>query len=346
MAEKLRVIVVGGGILGAAAAWNLARAGAQVTVLERASDPASGTTAWSYGFVGTSQDMPSHDPAAFRLHAEALPEFERFERDLGGLPVAARGALAWREDTATTEALIAEQRDAGQDVAALTRAQVAERLPRLASPPAVAAWAPRDLAVEAPLVVRRLLDAAHALGGRVRCGVAVEGVVSHGGRVTGVRLADGEMLDADAVVLANGIGAAALAAPFDLVLPLHEEPATLIRLSAEADLTPYLLHAAGIEVRPGLGGGLVVAEDAPEGGDAGLAALARATVETVGTLFAPRPRLAIRTACTAPRTMTADGTPLCGPLPGVDGFYALVAFPGVIQSPRLGRRIAEAVIAR
>lgn len=344
MTQKPRVVVVGGGLLGAAAAWNLARAGARVTVLERGSELASGTTAWSYGFVGTSQNVPSHDPAAFKLHADALPEFERFERELGGLPVAARGALAWWHDAETTEAVIAEQRDAGQEVMALTRAEVAVRVPRLASPPPVAAWAPRDLAVEAPLVVRRLVDAARALGTQVHRGVAVERVMSNEGRVTGVRLVDGETLVADAVVLANGIGAAALAAPFDLVLPLHQEPATLIRLSADADLTPHLLHALGHEVRPGLEGGLVVAEDAPEGGEAGLAGLARATAEAVGALFAPRPRLAVRAAFTAPRTMTTDGTPLCGSLPGAEGLYALVAFPGVILAPRLGRSVAQAVM--
>ncbi|MEV4581391.1 FAD-dependent oxidoreductase [Nonomuraea jabiensis] len=50
-----------------------------------------------------------------------------------------------------------------------------------------------------------LLTRKHAEHGvRLRLGVAVEGLASEGGRVTGVRLASGELLPADAVVVAIG----------------------------------------------------------------------------------------------------------------------------------------------
>lgn len=42
--------------------------------------------------------------------------------------------------------------------------------------------------------------------------------------------------------------------------------------------------------------------------------------------------------------MTAGGAPLCGQLGQFDGLHALVAHPGVILAPRLGRLCAQAVL--
>lgn len=53
-----RVVVVGGGIVGASVAWHLYQSGINVTVLEKYTHPASGVTAHSYGWVGTSSALP------------------------------------------------------------------------------------------------------------------------------------------------------------------------------------------------------------------------------------------------------------------------------------------------
>lgn len=42
--------------------------------------------------------------------------------------------------------------------------------------------------------------------------------------------------------------------------------------------------------------------------------------------------------------MTSDGRPLCGYVEGIDGLFALVAHPGVILAPFLGRRCAQSVL--
>jgi NADPH-dependent 2,4-dienoyl-CoA reductase/sulfur reductase-like enzyme len=52
----------------------------------------------------------------------------------------------------------------------------------------------------------RAASALHAKHGLdLRCGVTLDGLVSHGGRVTGVRLADGEVLPAELVVIGIGV---------------------------------------------------------------------------------------------------------------------------------------------
>ncbi|BCH23362.1 NAD(P)/FAD-dependent oxidoreductase [Mesorhizobium sp. L-8-3] len=338
-----RVVIVGGGILGASAAWHLARAGAEVTVLEKRPEAAAGVTRWSYGWVGTSSGLPSSDPACFSLEMEAVREFARLADELGPLPIAARGAVVWRDIDEETAELVAEQQAAGVRMELLDRAQIAELEPRLAAPPALAAWAPDDFAVEPADLTRQLLAGARAAGALLRCSVAVEAVEMRGGRVAGVH-AEGEIVAADTVVLANAGAALPLVASLGITLPISEAPAVLMRFASDAGLARHLLYDGELELRPGLSGGLVSAADYPEEGEAGLLPLAKRTAAKIASLFAPCPEPRLLSVTGAFRPMTGDGLPLRKFLPEVEGLYVLVAHPGVILAPRLGRLAAHDIV--
>jgi glycine/D-amino acid oxidase-like deaminating enzyme len=338
-----RVVVVGGGIVGASIAWHLARAGARVTLLERGAEIASGVTRWSYGWVGTSSALPSDDPVYFALEVEAVREFTRLERELGPLPIAARGALVWWDTEEKTLALVSKQQAAGARIETLGRPRVAQMEPRLAAPPALAAWAPDDFAVEPAELARQFLAGAQGAGAAVYCGLAVEAIETRGGRAVGVLTGKGRV-PADTVVLTNGAAALPLAAALGVSLPISEEPAVLMRFATELGLIRHLLYVLELEVRPGLAGDLVSAAEYPEEGDAGLAGLAIRTSAAIAGLFTPQPKLSLLSVNAARRPMTADGLPLQEFLPGVAGLYVAVAHPGVILAPRLGRLAAQDII--
>ncbi|MNV89701.1 FAD dependent oxidoreductase [compost metagenome] len=99
-----------------------------------------------------------------------------------------------------------------------------------------------------------------------------------------------------------------------------------------------------MELCPYLGGGLVSAADYPESGEAGLPALAELTGEAIARLFGIGASPSLLSITAAQRPMTADGKPLCGHVGRIEGLFALVAHPGVILAPLLGRRCAEAVL--
>lgn len=337
------VVVVGGGIMGASAAWHLARAGARVTLLENRPEAAAGVTRWSYGWVGTSSALPSSDPDYFALEVEAVREFERLASELGRLPVAARGALVWFDTVEETATLVAEQRAAGVRIELIGSARILELEPGLAAPPSLAAWAPDDFAVEPVELTRQLLAGAQAAGAQLRYGATVDAFETRGGRVVGVRTG-GEIVQADAVVLANAGGAVSLAASLGITLPVSEAPAVLMRFSADAGLARHLIYNGELELRPGLAGDLVAAADYPEEGEAGLPALAERTAAKIAALFAPRPVPRLLSITAAFRPMTANGLPLRSFLPEVEGLYALVAHPGVILSAHLGRLAAEDIV--
>nr|WP_179254166.1 FAD-binding oxidoreductase [Burkholderia sp. AU33423] len=341
--KLLRVVVIGGGIVGASTAWHLARSGAQVTLLEQQTVPAGGATHWSFGWVGTGSALPSENPPGFSRTLGALPAFARLERELGPLPVTTRGALVWLDSDAQTAALIDAQRAAGVHMEALGRREVARMEPRLARLPELIAWAPDDFVVEPIDLTHQLLAGAQAAGAEIRYGCAVEAVETRNGHAVGVHTAHGHV-PADVVVLANAASAVAIAASLGVSLPVREEPAVLMRFAAEPGLISHLLYGQDLEVRVGPSGSLLSAADLPEEGDSGLAALVARTASDISALFAEPPTLTLLSAKSALRPMTNDGAPINGFLPGVGGVYAVVAHPGVILAPQLGRLAATAIM--
>lgn len=341
--HRVKVIVVGGGIMGASAAWHLSKAGAAVTLIERAPNCLATATASSFGWVGASASTPSDSQAAFAERLKALEEFVSIERELGPLPIAARGALLWLSTEDETAAMIAEHRAAGTRMERLVRSQIAKKEPMLAKPPSLAAWAPDDFALEPAAFARQLLAGAQVAGACVRQGT-VEAVEVAGNRIAGV-VVGGRKLTADTVVLANGYGSRTLALTVGVDLPIHESPAVLLRFGIEAYGLRHLICAQEMELRPSLGGGLVSAADYPENGEDGFPALAALTGDTIAHLFGIVAAPSLLSISVAQRPMTADGRPLCGYVGKFEGLYALVAHPGVILAPVLGRLCAESVLS-
>ncbi|MEO0358657.1 MAG: FAD-dependent oxidoreductase, partial [Pseudomonadota bacterium] len=85
MAQK--IIIIGGGIIGAATAWHMTRVGAQVTVL----DAGGGATGASFGWVNASY-YADHDH--FRLRAAGMQAWSDLIAQLG-LVADARGSIVW-----------------------------------------------------------------------------------------------------------------------------------------------------------------------------------------------------------------------------------------------------------
>lgn len=341
--SELRVVVVGAGIMGASIAWHLARTGARVTVLEKRSAPASGVTHWSFGWVGTGGSLPSGDASYFALETEAVAEFARLQSQLGSLPIAARGALVWLDTEKETSTLICEQQAAGIRIEALNSARFAEREPRVAAPPELAALAVDDFAVEPVDLTLQLLAGAQAAGAEIVCNTTVDAIETRGGRVAGVRAGENRFA-ADTVVLASGASALPLAGALGISLPIKEEPAVLMRFATQQALIRHLLCGRGLELRPGLSGGLVSAASFPGEGEVGLAGLAERTIAKIAEQFAPVPSLSLVSVNAAYRPLTGDGSPLRTFLPGIAGLYTVVAHPGVILAPYLGRLAAQDIV--
>src|ERR1700693_3801893 len=92
-AATSRVVIVGGGIIGASIAYHLAKRGAQVTLLEKLR-PASGATEKSFAWLNATFSKQPRN--YFNLNLLGMAGWRRLEQELGGeLPIQWGGSVEW-----------------------------------------------------------------------------------------------------------------------------------------------------------------------------------------------------------------------------------------------------------
>jgi glycine/D-amino acid oxidase-like deaminating enzyme len=211
------VVVVGAGIIGAACAYQLARAGARVTVLD-AGPIAGGTSSAGEGNLLVSDKLPGPE---LELALGSLRRWWELGDQLGAgtIELERKGGLMVAGSEPARKrvgALAADQRAAGVTVIELAGDQLADYEPRLAGGLAGGAHYPQDAQLQPMLATAHLLR-----GLDVRCGSRVRAIETDGrGRVRGVRIGS-VLVRADAVVNATGVAAGELAATVGTRLPIQ-----------------------------------------------------------------------------------------------------------------------------
>jgi glycine/D-amino acid oxidase-like deaminating enzyme len=220
------VVVVGAGIVGAATAYELARRGVAVTLLDRAG-VSEGTTGLGEGNAlcsdkdaGPELELAVAGMAVLDEHAALVGDAARVRRK--GALIVHPDERTWRAEAARLERL----RAAGVDARLVDPDELAVLEPRLTGPVLGALFVSTDLQCDPQAIGRGLAAAAAEHGADIRTGAEVEAVEPQ----VGVRLAGGERLEAAAVVLAAGPWSGPLATNAGLKLPLEPRKGQLIRL--------------------------------------------------------------------------------------------------------------------
>jgi glycine/D-amino acid oxidase-like deaminating enzyme len=214
------VVVIGGGIAGATDAFFLGRHGLSALVLERAPQLASLTTAQAVACFRAQWDDP--DYAALVLPSIAF--YEAFEAETGlrdwsiGLRQQGWLFLTAATDGPTTMAdFVAATRNFGvMDSELLLDDEIRRRFPWVAERMTAAAYRARDGWVSPYEVVQGL---ARASAAEFRLGTSADAIVVEGGRVRGVRTAQG-VIETPRVVVAAGPFSRRLAATAGFDLPV------------------------------------------------------------------------------------------------------------------------------
>jgi glycine/D-amino acid oxidase-like deaminating enzyme len=359
------VVVIGGGILGATAALHLADAGAgDVVLLER--EPALGTqtTAAGAGFVGYWAGELEAELAEYGMRFYAGLR-DRAARDLGVRRV---GLLFPALSEAGVEMLRQEhERELGfaPGVAMIDPAETVRMAPILAEDAVFGALLQPDAhQVDTVRVMEALAGELCASGVDVRTGVAAEGAIVEGGRVTGVRTSAGPIA-ADAVVNAAGAAARALGARDGVdiaAVPLLESRFTTEPIAGVTDDLPMMLFFERdlLYLREQAGGLLVgaiegtigdrsrVDLDAPPRTADLSDHAAREHEQLARDLAGVIPALAgarVRERASGLPTWTPDGRHILGVAPGIDGYVVLAGCNEscVTHGPGLARIAAELV---
>ncbi|MFC4812839.1 glycine oxidase ThiO [Paenibacillus sp. GCM10023250] len=225
-----RVVVLGGGIVGLACAFEAALAGDAVTVVEpgRAGGQASGAAA---GMLAPYTENPEQPDAFFRLCLDSLrryPEWVRRIEAVSGLSaeLTASGSLTvalHEADLQPLQARLAWQRRYGAEAALVGPERLRELEPRLTGAAVGALHCPGEAHVHAPKLVAALEAACRRLGVRL---------LEHAGRIAPPRIAGGRLEPAvetaaygriagDALVVCAGAWANAYAEACGFPIPVH-----------------------------------------------------------------------------------------------------------------------------
>jgi sarcosine oxidase len=240
-----QIVVVGGGAMGSAAAWQLASRGHEVTLLEQF-EPGH-TNGSSHGSSRIFR-LAYADPFYVSLAARALPLWRQLEQESGQAVLSLTGAVD-HGPAAATEALHQVLGAAGHASQTLTPAEAAERWPGLRYDTSVL-FHPEAGRVHADHAVLAFQRAAEARGAVVRHGVRVAKLARLGAERVEAVTDGGEVFTADAAVVAVGGWAPTVAAAVVGGLPplrvTQEQP---VHLPAPDALDwPSFIHHPGAEL--------------------------------------------------------------------------------------------------
>jgi glycine/D-amino acid oxidase-like deaminating enzyme len=342
--SRQRIVIAGGGMLGANIASQLARRGAAVTVLEKVK-PAAGATANSFAWINAKKQPHPY----FTLSLMGIQAWRELHADIGpDLPVRWGGSLEWTTsaDRATRQAETARRFQTwGYPLRFVDEKRLRELEPNVVfGSVSGATHAEIEGAADPVGATEAILARAERAGARVIYPSEVVGLDRPNGRLRAVRTTRGEV-EADVLVVACGTDTPTVAAMAGLRVQLTRSPGILFHTPPQAmAIDRVLLSPIGnVKQKPdgrvvtGLDFGPSPTEDATkEKGEAFLKKMAavlppltKASVENVTLGFRPLPK---------------DSFPIVGFPEAHPDIYVTVMHSGVTLGPLIGRLAAMEIL--
>lgn len=361
--------VIGGGLIGSAAAYHLARGGATVVLLEQGqlNRQASGQNAGSLHFQLEFR-MVEHGAALADQFAQSIPLGLRAQRGWGELEaelgadieVAQPGGLMLAEtdeEIALLERKHALEREWGLDTEILTGDEARALAPYLSPTVRAAAYCPLEGHANPRLVGLAFARAAAAKGADVRTGAPVVRLArAADGWLVGLR--DGSTVSAAAVLIAAGIWSARLAAMVDVRLPVIPIALSMLVTATTAPFMPHLVqhvgrrlsmkqaHAGNVLVGGGWPSklvqrdGVVDLDARPELRYESLAGNARAAALAVPEVAA----LSVIRCWSGVAAVTSDQIPILGDVRRRPGLYVAAGGAGFTLGPTFAELMSELIL--
>jgi glycine/D-amino acid oxidase-like deaminating enzyme len=354
------VVIVGGGIEGAAAAWALSQRGVTDVIVAERNTVASGMTGKSSGIVRCHYGVSSLAAMA----AVGLEVFEKPQEFLGdhaldiGFRQTGYVVGVGEPNVESLRKSLAAQRAVGVQTEEIDADEVARMWPFAdLSPFAGFGWEARGGYGDAYQTAQAFAVSARAAGVRIRQGTAVTELLTNGNRVTGVRLADGTEIAAGTVVVATGVWTRPFLAPYGVDVPIRvvREQIVTIKPGIEIGRVPVFSDLVSLQyVRPELGGEILfgnsdlsdVEEADPDNYlNRATDAFVDLTVDKVGTRFPGFTDAAISSSYAGCYDVTPDWNPVISRT-DLDGLIVAAGFSGhgFKIAPAVGHLVADLVV--
>ena len=348
------VVIIGGGVMGASAAYHLAKRGVRdVLLLER--DPFFGQGATGRCAGGIRHQFSTE--VNIRLSIHSIRMLETFETEMGQ-PIDLKQTgylflLSTPEEMETFRANVARQNALGVASRLLTPDAIHARAPLLNLDGIIGgAFYERDGIADPSGVVQGFVRQARALGATLLTDVNVTGILVERGRVRGVDTSQGRV-SAPVVVNAAGPWAGLVGKMADVDLPITPERQQIVVTAPLAGLPPDFPFVIDFHRRlyfhlegEGLLTGQSIVGEPPTFDQT---VDADWTAYHLGNAMDRLPLLenaAVMTEWAGLYENTPDAHPIIGPVTALEGFYVVAGFSGhgFMHGPIAGQLIAEQIL--
>jgi glycine oxidase len=357
MTQTSDVVVVGGGIIGLAVAYYLAREQVQVTLVERGAvgREASWAAAGYLSYQGENNtpgprlDLVRTSRLMYDGWIEELQEFTAADTGFwrcGLLELCLNEAEAHE-----MQARLDWQQAAGFNINWLDAAAVRQRQPHLAPeiPVQGGLLLPDVAQVRPPRLLKALTEAVIRQGVQVREHTPVTAITRDHDRVTGVTISHGDPIAAPIVINAAGSWAAQLG-PEMARLPVKPIKGTIVLLETPAPPTRELLDSSQGSLYPRADNKVLLGATVEDVGFDKRVTLASVDqlVHQAITLMPTLKDATLVTAWSGLRPYTHDNLPYLGPIPGLRGAYAATGHfrSGILLAPVTGLLIKEMILGQ
>jgi len=357
------VVVIGGGLIGTASAYYLAKMGLSVELVER-NGIASGTSS-------ACADVLAHHTKApgpkLLLATESIRMYHGLSQELDcDLEFRNDGSMVaalTEQEAEYLQGLVSKLQAAGVPAELLDSQTAREMQPALTPKLVAASYCPLDCHLNPLRVSSGFARSAARLGARVRAGTEVTGVDIQGGRVVGVATSRGR-IDSPMVVDAAGVWSPTIARMAGLELSVLPRKGQILVTEAVPPMVRgrvitarYLMgkhaqgdYAAGVSTGQALRGNFIIGSTREFAGFdtghsfRGVSDLMKLTAE----LLPPLAGVRLLRSFAGLRPATPEGLPVIRKYPGAEGFVVASGHEGdgICLAPVTGRIVADIVAGR
>ncbi|MBL0386386.1 glycine oxidase ThiO [Tumebacillus sp. ITR2] len=345
------VLIVGGGVIGASIAYELAEAGVQTLLIDKDNLGSQSTRAGA-GMLGAQVEMMNPGPM-FELGVASRALFSNLREkllEISGLDMELQtpGIFRVAVDEEDRQELLARQiwqREAGQRAEWYEDEDLRNILgDNIVGTTYGALYIPDDHQVRNNALLLALVASAKALGAKFLEHTAMTSFLTENGAVVGVQTQDG-VIRANRVVLATGAWTGLLGQGLGLDIPVFPVKGQSFLLDSYAPPTPYTIFTHGCYILPKRNGQVYVgATEEASGFDTrpNLGSLAKLSTQAVH-LMPSLASLPFAEPIAGLRPGSRDGLPVLGDVPGVPGLYLATGHfrNGVLLSAITGKVMRE-----
>ena len=360
--KNKKILIIGGGVIGLGIGWQLAKAGASVTIYEQAE--AGRAASWAAaGMLAPLAEAHTEEPELLKLGCQSLARYPKWVREL---EADAEMSIGYRvegtlivglepDDTHQLRHLYASQRDLGLEVEWLTGRAARDIEPALSPRVTAAIHCESDHQVDNRLMVKALQRAYQRCSGMLHENNAVESIQIENGVATGIKTQDGEKHTGDVIVLSAGCESAQIQGLSDAIRPpVRPVKGQMLALQMEEGITVKNVirtirarYPTSVYLVPRTDGRLIVGATSEEMGfdmrltAGGMFELLRGAWEAVPGVY----ELPVLETWAGLRPGSRDNAPILGKTPVENLIYATGHYRnGILLTPITAYEISKLIL--